>query len=193
MTKITYLFRAILLSFALLAPSGLIAQTSVSVQDLLEHVRTAINSVNDKAPATDLPSLTRISLTLNTVREVSMTGEIRLLVFTIGHRRSGEFVRTINVDLEPAPRRSSSPDTEPIADVDLADELASAIIEAARAIQDVRIVDSRDRPLVVSRLSATVRFGVTSETGAGIQIVPFSAGANFAQETVQEITVEFGD
>ena len=138
-----------------------------------------------------MPPLSRVSLTLNTIREVSDGGQIRIWLFTIGHRRTGELVRTITVELEPPPPTTREAALVP--EINLAEELIDAIIEAALAVQTVRIEDPQGEPMVVlSKLSATVRFSVRSEDSAGIQIVAFEAGVDIARESVQEITIEFG-
>lgn len=191
MKKIRNLMGATLVSFALLAPTGLNAQT-VSVEDLLDHVRSAVNAVNRERERrlTDLPPLTRVSLTLNTIREMSEGGQIRIWIFTIGHGRSGELVRTINLELEPPPANGSA---TLMPEINLAEELTDAIVDAALAAQTVRIEDPQGDPMVVlSRLSATVRFSVRSEGSADFQIVAIEAGTDVAFESVQQITIEFG-
>ena len=190
MKEIRTILGAGLVSCALLTPIGLNAQTSTSIGDLLEHVRRAVSSVNNDERLTSLPPITRISLTLNTIREQQTEGQFRLLIFNISRNQSSEFVRTINVELTP-PQRIVAP-TDSLA-ANLGEELASAILDTALAVQAVPIENREGDLMGVSNLSVTVKFGVQSQTTMGVQVTVLQAGVQMEREAIQEITIEFGD
>ena len=190
----------ILCGFAPLVPSVSDAQSvsdvqsevSVSVTELLEHVKEALRAVQDSSDIASLPPFTHARLTLNTVlEEQERRGFFLLKIFTLGSEESQELIQTITLELTPPPvgmnRSSFQPrSSEPIT---LSDLLAGAIIASAKAVADV----SFSQPEAgLSKLTASVRFTVSASNSTGLDIEVVQFGDSTVRETIQEIVIEFG-
>ena len=163
--------------------------TEVAVSDLLMAIKGTLVHVDASPAITALPPMSKATLTLKTTLVKQDGGKFVLLVIRIGKKTREELSQIVKLELvppdrpQPRSRTALSPITE---------ALAQAIIQSARATEDADLVPPE---LKLRKLTATVRFGVSSDSDAGLafEILPlsFEAGQRAEREAIQEIVVEF--
>ena len=172
-----------------LAPAVSYAQSDdVTVSMLLESIKKALQQV-DSAAVESLPPLSRVTLNLKSVLEKESGGKFSLWIVRFGKKVAEEVVQTVSLELTPPTGARTERNTQPIS---ISEALAEAIIVTARATAQAQLGAPE---LELRRLTATVRFGVSTDSGGSLnfQILPltFDIGGNVDREAIQEVIVEF--
>ena len=182
---------AFLVVHTTLAPAASYAQSNdVSVSRLLKEIKIALNLVSS-TNLTSLPPLSRVTLNLKAVLEKESGNTFNLVIVRFGKTVAEEVIQTVSLELAPPPARERSRSADDQVQFNISTALASAVVRAALAVEGAQLTPE----LELRRLTATVRFGVsTNEDGKlNIQIFPltFDLGGSVANEAIQEILVEF--
>ena len=164
--------------------------TQVAVGKLITVVKDTLRRV-DESPASDLlPPMSKATLTLKTSLVKQKSGRLVLFVISIGKETKEELAQIVKLELVPPVRRPFRPRVAPYPPV--ADVLAEAIMQSALATADAGLTPPA---LTLHKLTATVRFGVSSDSkaGLGFEILPLSleAGQRAGRQAIQELVVEF--
>jgi hypothetical protein len=169
------------------AGAALSADTGgVALDQLLSDIQQALIKVRDADDVSAQLRLENVRLNLRGTVAYDASGGVKLLVVSLGGGGSETSTQEIELTLEPpraADRSKVSASAAPLAD---------AIIEAAR---DVKRAASRDPPLHLKELSATISFTVEKHVdgSAGFHILPVTIdmGGKVRKEDVQKITIAF--
>jgi hypothetical protein len=173
-------------SFLILVALGLwvngahAASGDVSIDSLLVDVQTVLVKVRDAADVEDLPVLKSVTLTISAGLTRSADGSLRFHVLEAGAEASGESAQELLLDLGPPEPADKSPVSIPIL------PLADAIINAAR---DVRKAASREPPLHLHKLEASVEFTVEKSASGSLLFM----GAKVGTRNAQKIVLRFGE
>lgn len=130
------------------------ADSGVVVDELLTDVQKSLLRVRDAVEEQELPPLQKVTLRLNSSLVKQVNGKISLFIVEFGANVAEEAVQEIKLELGP-PRPSDETEVS-----DEADALADAIVSVAKAVQQAA---SRQPPLHLRKLTATIRFVVTSD------------------------------
>ena len=173
-----------------LAPAVSYAQSDVHVSTLLTQIKEALDQV-DSAAVASLPPLSRVTLNLKSVLEKESGGKFNLWIVRFGKKVAEEVVQTVSLELAPPRRRGPRSLGRNDRFINISEALANAIIATGDAVAQAQLAQN----LVLHKLTATVRFGVStdSEGGLSFQILPltFDIGGNVDRQAIQEIIVEF--
>ena len=176
---------------ALSPPPG--TPTGLGIQELVQEIQKGLAKAITELGGQKLLSLK--SATLNLVAEAtrSDSGNIKLVVASVGTKWEKAFTQEIELTLVPPSVRSEWKGfalKNPVAD-----QLADAIVSAVRAVKDAP--NNTDVPLEPSSLKVVISFVVkwTANLGAtgGFQIVPVTVdlGCQATTAATQKITVVF--
>ena len=181
-------FLLILILLSAILPSRSYAQNDIVVHSLLSELQRTLLRVRDAAEDADLPPLLKVTLNLQSALKKDTGGKVSLFVIEFGSVIAKESVLRIRLDLEPPGPSHHSPVSS------AADLLASAIVQSALA---VKYAKSGNPPLHLRKLTATIRFAVSSakEGGAGFNLLPLTVelGGRIQTVATQELIVEFGE
>lgn len=160
---------------------------------LLQQVRDTLVSVDSTAHEESLPSLSKVTLNLQSALQKDKNGRIKLLFISLGKKVSAELVQTLSIELVPAKElRSEGYGGEGQEPLQISDALSKAILDAAR---DVKAADFGERKLMLGKLRASIRFALRSTGGgkATIEVLSLEVhgGRHVSQESVQELKLEF--
>lgn len=163
------------------------ADNGVVVDELLTNVQKSLLRVRDIVADEELPPLQNVTLRLKSSLVKEANGKISLFIVEFGANVAEEAVQEIKLELGP-PRDS---DEGEVAGED--DALAEAIISSAKAVQKA---SSRQPPLHLRKLTATVRFVVSSDAGGGVKFlimpVTLDLGGKVKSIATQEVVLVFG-
>jgi hypothetical protein len=162
------------------------ADSGVSLDKLLSDIQRTLIKVRDTSDISSLLRLETVKLNLRGTVAYNAEGKATLFIVDLGGGGSESSAQEIDLTLEPprpGDRSRVSGSTAPLAD---------AIIDAAR---DVKQAASREPPLHLKELSATISFTVekSADVSAGLKILPVTAeiGGKLKREDVQKITIVF--
>jgi hypothetical protein len=179
------------LSVALLSGSSIqpsyADNSGVSLDALLSDVQKVLVKVRDTtSDDPSMPTLKDVRLELKASLQKTADGTLKLYILDTGASASGTTVQEIHLELSPPQPSDKSPVAASVA------PLAEAIIDAARS---VKLAASRDPPLHLKKLEATIEFTVEKEaTGsAGFHILPvsFDFGGKLTSSNTQHVTLTF--
>lgn len=163
------------------------ADSNAVVDELLTKIQETLIRVRDATEEEELPPLKDVTLRLKSALVKQANGKVSLFIVEFGANVAEEAVQEIKLELAP-PRPS---DEAEVADV--ADSLAEAIVSAAKAVQQAA---SRQPPLHLRKLTATVRFVVSTDAGAGVKFlilpVTLDLGGTVKSVEIQEAVLVFG-
>ena len=163
-------------------------QSNLRLEDLVREVKVALLRVQEAPDASQLPALEKAVLEVNTEVKTEEGGKISLWVVELGGTEKGGAMSSIELTLKP-PEPGSPTD---VANEDLADALAAAILAGARA---VFVASQGNPPLVPDHLTASIKFAVEADGNGGLAVKfpPFEVGANasFSSAQVQTIAVTY--
>lgn len=161
---------------------------NVLVEELVTEVQSAINKVQESAERENLPPLDSVLLTLSTQFIKDGSGNINLYLITIEGGASENEGHTLKMKLTP-PKETQ---VEKVSGTGIAEQLASALINAAKAVKKAKLGEP---PLKLSEMSANVKFVVEKKGGGKgeFSILPVTIGLGGGLKAVetQEILVTF--
>ena len=177
---------SVLMVLAVLVPTRSHGQTETVVDVLLTELQRTLVRVRDASNEEDLPPLTKATLNLKSVLNEEAGGEVSLFVIQLGSKVEKAAVQEIRLELGPPHDSDRSPASS------ASDLLADAIIQSTKAVKRAR---DGTPPLHLHKLTAAVRFVLSSDTGAnaGFNILPVTVqlGGKVETQAVQELIVEF--
>ena len=153
------------------APAQASGQT-LSLAELVKHVKVALLLVEQSAVKDKLPSIETATLNVHAIQILEAGGKLKFYVISAGANTKAATTSNIKLVLGP-PSANSATD---VASDNLAESIANSIVSAAEAIAEARIGQP---PLEPRSLTAEITFAVTTEGegGVSIQFPPFSAEA----------------
>jgi hypothetical protein len=164
------------------------ADSGVVVDELLTKVQESLLRVRDAVEEEELPPLQKVTLRLNSSLVKQLNGKISLFIVEFGANVAEEAVQEIKLELGP-PRPSDESEV-----AGEADALADAIVAAAKAVKKAA---SRQPPLHLRKLTATIKFVVTSDAGGGAKFlvlpVTLDLGGKVKSVATQEAVLVFGE
>jgi hypothetical protein len=174
-------------AFALSSTSSADADDSgLSLDALLTDVQRVLIKVRDATQSDDLPTLKAVHLDLKAAVEKEADGTVKLYVLEVGTNAKSDTVQEIKVDLTPPQPADKSPVSASVA------PLADAIIGAARSVKQA---GSRDPPLHLKQLEATISFAVerAANGSAGFHLLPisFDLTGKIQSSSVQQVSIVF--
>ena len=186
--RTTYSLGVALIVLATLIPARLHGQTDIVVSELLIQIKHTLLKVEKSTAAEELPPLAKVTLNLKSALRKKTGSKLSLYIIEFGKEVRGEVVQGISLELASTPkeRMRSQIDRELISE-----SLAEAIIQSATAAASAQFVPP---VLYLRKLTATVRFGVSSKKGGGINfnfIASGELGKKVEKESIQELIVEF--
>jgi hypothetical protein len=158
----------------------------VPLDEVLSNIQQTLIKIRDAVDADSLPTLQSVNLDIQAsiVREAN--GQIKVVILEVGGHGSIKTTQEIKLTLAPPSPGDRSKVSASVA------PLADAIIEAARA---VKLAASREPPLHLAKLEATIAFAVEKGVSGsgGFRIVPITVdlGGKVAQSDSQKITLTF--
>ena len=159
--KINQCYLSVLvISFLFLAHSIGMAEDNIILDELLTEVQKTLIRVSTSLEENDLPPLNKVNLKLKSALVTKADGKVSLLIVQLGADVTEEAVQEIDLELKP-PKPSDAAWVRSIEDT-----LATAIIEAARSANRA---SKRKPPLLLSKLTAKIRFIVKTEGGGGVK------------------------
>jgi hypothetical protein len=175
-----YLVSLIFLIFvSLVSKPGKANSADVSLEDFLSDVQKVLIKVRDASDVDALPKLTAVHLTIRTTLKREADGSLKFHVIEAGAKGSDENIQELRLELRPPDPADKSPVAASVA------PLADAIIDAAR---NVKRAATRDPPLHLTALEASVEFTVEKEASGNIVFV----GAKVGSRDTQQIVISFG-
>ena len=161
------------------------ATKGVVIAEVLTQVRRALQIAADQTAGMGLPPLASATVTLQTVIVTAGGAKFKFLVFSFGKTWEKERAHELVLTLAP-PKAQSGMKRE------LADELADAIVEAAKGVRDGL---AGNPPLSLNALKVTVSFVVTEDTSAGadfrLEPVKFELKANLKTKAIHKVELSF--
>jgi Trypsin-co-occurring domain 2 len=161
-----------------LKPSAASA-ADVPIDDFLSDIQKVLIKVRDASDVDALPALTAVHLTIRTTLSREANGSLKFHIIEAGAKGSDESVQEIRLELQPPGAADKSPVAASVA------PLADAIIDAAR---NVKKATTRDPPLHLTALEASVEFTVEKEASGNLVFV----GAKAGSKNTQKIVISFG-
>lgn len=155
------------------------------IAGVLTQVRRALQSAADQTAGMGLPPLASATVTLQTVIVTAGGAKFKFLVFSFGKTWEKERAHELVLTLAPQKPQGGMK-------LELADELADAIVEAARGAQ---IGLAGNPPLSLNALKVTVSFVVNDDTSAGadftLEPVKFEFKANLKTKAIHKVELSF--
>jgi hypothetical protein len=163
---------------------------SVSIEQLLAEVQTGLARAQMKLAEGKMPLLQSVSLNLIAEARKDGGGKVNLFIVSFGQKWEKNVSQEIEIKLvPPKPLQPLAITKGP----SVADQLATAIVSAAEAVQRART--HKDVPLVTSSLKVVLSFVVKENMSAGarFQIVPvtFDLSGELGNTATQKITVVY--
>ena len=160
----------------------------VPLDTFLRDVKSALMTIKQDANSRALPPFTSATLNLSVTRKRDRGGKLKLFVLEFGKTRSSEVTSTVSIVLSPPPGSATN-----VAPAPLGETLAAAVIDAARAINDAK---AGSPPLVASEVTASIKFGVTSDGNGAISFnlgpAEISGSGSQSSGGTQEIVIQYG-
>lgn len=159
-------------------------ESKLPVDLLLTDIQKVLIKVRDATASDLLPALSDVNLDLRVLSAKDASGTVKLYVVEGGAGVKATTAQEIKLDLgppEPSDKSQVSSSVAPLAD---------AIIDAARS---AKLAASRDPPLHLRRLEASIEFTVEldAKVGGGFTIIPVSVEAKTSSANTQLITLVF--
>jgi hypothetical protein len=165
-------------------------EDTISLTQMIDEVKLALQIVEKDAAADELPRLESVTLELALSQVVDAKGKISFIIFSIGANESTEIVHSLKLTLKPP---EEAPTGEISATV-LGQLIASNILAGARAIDYAKT----GLPVLhASNLTATLNFVAVTDKEGGIK-VEFSKlgaelGGSISDKVTQKITISYKD
>lgn len=156
------------------------AGSDVSIDQFLTQIQTVLVKIRDSADVDALPELKSITVKMRAGLKREADGTLKFHVLEAGADVSDESVQEIDLELGPPQPADKSPVVASVL------PLADAIINAAR---DVKKAATRDPPLHLRKLEASVEFTVEKEASGVLIFV----GAKTGSKNVQKIVITFSE
>lgn len=172
-------FLSLTILLALPVTHGSADTTGVPIDELLSDIQKVLVKVRDASNEDALPELIAVTLTLRTTLTREANGSLKFHILEAGAKGSDESVQELRVQLGPPEPADKSPVVVSIL------PLADAIIDAARSVKNAA---TRNPPLHLTSLEATVEFTVEKEASGSIVLF----GAKAGSRNTQKIVVTFG-
>ena len=166
--------------WALPSTQGWADSVGVPLDQLLSDIQKVLIKVRDASGVDALPAMTAVNLTLRGTLSRQADGSLKFYIFEGGARASEESVQQLRLQLGPPEPSDRSPVTASVM------PLADAIIDAAR---DVKRAATRDPPLHLIKLEASIEFTVEREVSGSIVLV----GGKVGDVNTQQITLTFAE
>ncbi len=156
------------------------------VAEVLTQVREALQTAADQTAGMGLPPLASATVTLQTVIATAGGAKFKFLVFSFGRTWEKERAHELVLTLAPPKARSGKGSDA------LADELANAIVQAAKGVQEGL---AGSPPLSLNALKVSVSFVVTEDTSAGadftLEPVKFDLKGNLKAKAIHKVELSF--
>lgn len=168
-------------------------EKAVRLDQLLASVQAGLAKAQKALAFEKMPLLKSVALTVSAVAKNEGGGKISLWVLSVGAKRDATRSQEVEITLTPpGPTEPAKVSAEESA---VTEQLAAAIIGAARSAKDSR--KDKDVPLVFSGLKVTLGFVVNTEGsgGAKFEILPvgFDLSGSAAQSAGHKIVVTYED
>lgn len=175
------LIRSLIFSIFLIVnlKPGIANAADVPLDDFLSEIQKVLIKVRDASDVDALPALTAVHLTIRTTLSREANGSLKFHIIEAGAKGSDESIQEIRLALQPPSASDKSPVAASV------EPLADAIIDAAR---NVKKAATRDPPLHLSALEASVEFTVEKEASGNLVLV----GAKVGSKNTQQIVISFG-
>jgi hypothetical protein len=165
---------------------------SVSIDDILSAVQTALSDTQAVLYSNKMPPLKNVTLELQALFSTSGSAEFNLYVISEDGKLTSENTQKLILTLAPPSPEQAAPASAPKV---LGQYLKDSLIQAARGVQAAA---SRKPPLLVRELKAEIEFVVrkegNSEIGWKFLIIPVDVkiGGGLSTGAIQRISVDFG-
>ena len=151
----------------------------VPLDDFLSDIQKVLIKVRDASDVDALPAFAAVHLTIRTTLSREANGSLKFHVIEAGAKGSDESIQQIRLELRPPSPANKSPVAASVA------PLADAIIDVAR---NVKKAATRDPPLHLAALEASVEFTVEKEASGSLVFI----GAKAGSKNTQQIVISFG-
>jgi hypothetical protein len=162
-----------------MAPGFAADAPDIPIDELLSDIQTALVKVRDASDVDALPTLTAVHLTLRAALTREANGSLKFHILEAGAKGSEESIQELRLQLRPPQAADKSPVSKSVI------PLADAIIDAAR---EVKKAATRNPPLHLTTLEASVEFTVEKEASGSIVFF----GAKAGNRNTQKIILTFG-
>ena len=163
---------------------------AVLIQELLSEIQTALARVQTDLAGAGIPPLQSVTLALVAEARRNVGGRINLFIVSFGHKWEKD--RTQSIELTLKPPKPTAP-VKLAETPSIADQLASALVSAAKGVQAAR--ENQSAPLVTSALKVTLNFVVKADTAASgkFTIAPITAdlSGDLSSSAIHKITVTY--
>lgn len=196
--NITSAARYLLVALSLCAccPPSLAQQTAspqgVPIERLLSEIQLGLAKAQKELAEEKIPLLKSVSLDL--IAQATKEGgpKVNLLIVSLGQKWEKNITQEIEITLKPP---TATQRLKIAKGPSVADQLATAIVSAGRAVQRARA--NQDVPLEVSSLKVVLSFVVKKSTrgGAQFEILPVTVdlSGELANAATQKITILYED
>ena len=180
-------FCSILVSFLFLAACTTPSHgDGASIETLLIDIKKSLIKISSDASADALPQLKSVDLVVNTIVTKNIDGKVNLLVASFGADGSSKATQKIEIKLEP-PGEATPQEVS-----DTSDALATAVLDAIRAVKSV---EDHEPPLELNGVKATISFATSKTASGGLKITVLSAeigaGAGVGEENIHQAVLTF--
>jgi len=162
---------------------------SVTIQEVVAQVKEALSNVQTKLTNNQLPPLTSVKLTLQTVATGKAGAKISFWVITIGGSLQKEASQEVVLELVPPnPGNAANISSESFTKA-----LEDSILDVSQGVQGA---DQGNLPLKLNNLSVTLGFTVTAEGTAGAKLtlapVTLDISGQKDKKVVHKLEVSYG-
>ena len=177
-----------LLSSCCTPPAPASGAQAVAIETLIDEVKQALGDVQNDLATADLPSLKKVSLTLQTVATKQAGASLKLWVITLGGSVEKDSTQQIDIVLTP-PKAGGSRN---VSAESVAQQLKAAIVSVA---EGVKKAGQKPNPLVLSTLDVQISFTVKANAkgDAIVEILPLGPdiSGSLSKSATQTLKVSF--
>jgi hypothetical protein len=177
-----------LLSSCCTPPAPASGAQAVTIETLIDEVKQALGDVQNDLATADLPSLKKVSLTLQTVATKQAGASLKLWVITLGGSVEKDSTQQIDIVLTP-PKAGGSRN---VSAESVAQQLKAAIVSVA---EGVKKAGQKPNPLVLSTLDVQISFTVKANAkgDAIVEILPLGPdiSGSLSKSATQTLKVSF--
>lgn len=142
--------------------------SAVEIDSVLAAIQEGLQQAQSRLALDDLPPLSQVKLVLNTTTHRIDDGSFSILILSFGQKFEESKTQQLTLILKP-PKGQTGPESA------LTDELAFAIVQAARGVKGV---GDREPKLELTEMTVQLKFVVVAQsdfTVGPLKIVPVSA------------------
>ena len=177
-----------LLSSCCTPPPASSGSQAVAIEAVIDQVKQALGDVQNDLATADLPALSEVSLTLQTVATKQGGASVKLWVITLGGTVEKDSTQQIDIVLTP-PKAGGSRN---VSAGSVVQGLETAIMSVAEGVKKAR---GQPHPLVLSKLDVQLSFTVKANAkgDAIVEILPLGPGlsGSLSKSATQTLKVSF--